>query len=156
MKLPEYCLTGILAALLAAGCSTTGDKTAPEKEKIQISAITELDLQSAVSAGRKMGEGLLYAFKHNDFALTSGIPVGDDKKHLTREKFDKIIKNLEKAGGIAEYTYLGDLAFGSYRRLLWKVEFKGVEKAPRSDMLFEVLVIRANGQYRVAGFGFRP
>ena len=76
--------------------------------------------------------------------------------HLTQEKFDKLVQNLDKAGGIAAYSYLGDLAFGAYRRLLWKVEFKGVEKSPATDMLFEVLIIRANGQYRIAGFGFRP
>ena len=156
MKLPEYCLTGILAAVLAAGCSTTGDKSVPEKDNVQISAITELDLQSAVSAGVKMGDNLLYAFKQKKFDLAAGIPVGDEKKRLTQEKFDSLVKKLDKAGGIADYTYLGDLAFGAYRRLLWKVEFKGVEKAPAADMLFEVLVIRVNGQYRVAGFGFRP
>lgn len=156
MKLPEYCLTGILAAVLAAGCSTTGDKKAAAKEKNQITAITDLDLQSAVSAGVKMGDNLLYAFKQNKFELASGIPLGDEKKRLTREKFDARVKGLEKAGGIADYTYLGDLAYGAYRRLLWKVEFKGVGNAPVADMLFEVLVVRINGQYRVAGFGFRP
>ena len=156
MKLPEYCLTGILAAVLAAGCSTIGGKNAAEKEKNQISAITELDLQSAVSAGRKMGDDLLESFKSKDFALASGIPIGDEKKRLTREKFDARVKSLEKAGGIAGYTYLGDLAYGAYRRLLWKVEFKGVENTPAADMLFEVLVVRINGQYRLAGFGFRP
>ena len=157
MKLPEYCLTGILAAaLLGAGCSSTGDKANAGEKKIEIAAITELDLQSAVSEGRKMGDTLLDAFKKKDFALAAGLPVGDEKKRLTREKFDKLVQNLDKAGGIAAYSYLGDLAFGSYRRLLWKVEFKGVEKSPATDMLFEVLIIRANGQYRIAGFGFRP
>ena len=157
MKLPEYCLTGILAAaLLAAGCSSTGSKEAAGEAKMEIASITELDLQSAVSEGRKMGDTLLDALKKKDFAQAAGLPVGDEKKRLTKEKFDKIIQNLDKAGGIANYTYLGDLAFGAYRRLLWKVEFKGVEKAPATDMLFEVLIIRANGQYRIAGFGFRP
>ena len=64
MKLPEYCLTGFLAAaLLAAGCSSTGDKANAGEKKIEIAAITELDLQSAVSEGRKMGDTLLDAFK---------------------------------------------------------------------------------------------
>lgn len=158
MKLPEYyCLiVGMAAALLANGCSSTADPKTEEK-KPELTAITAVDLHNAVKAGTQMGDTLLKALKTKNYALIATVPVGDEKAKLTEAKFNSLVKNLDKAGGIADSSYLGDLAYGNYRRLLWKVCFKGIKgKAQQPDMLFDVVVIRLNGQYRVAGFGFRP
>ncbi|MBR2356739.1 MAG: hypothetical protein IKA65_01760 [Lentisphaeria bacterium] len=155
MKFSKYYVLAAALAVCCAGCSSTVDKQSAA-EKSKIAEITGLEVQSAVAEGRNMGEALLAAIKSKDFARTANIPVGDEKNRLTQDKFNKILKNLEKAGGISQTAYLGDLALGAYRRLLWKVSFNGAEKAPANDMIFEIVIVKFNNQYRIAGFGFRP
>lgn len=155
MKFSKYYIAAAAGlAVTLSGCSSTGDKL-PAAEN-EIAAITALDADKAAQAGRVMGEALLEAFKSKDFSKTASIPVGDEKNRLTQEKFTKMLGNLDKAGGIATTGYLGDLALGNFRRLLWKVSFNASGKTPVADMIFEIVVVKFKDQYRVAGFGFRP
>ena len=157
MKFSKYCIAAAAGlSVMLSGCSSTGDKQPVPEKKSEIVAITALDADKAAQAGRIMGEALLEAFKSKDFSKTAAVPVGDEKNRLTQEKFTKLLGNLDKAGGIAATGYLGDLAFGNFRRLLWKVSFNTKEKAPAADMIFEIVVVNFKDQYRVAGFGFRP
>ena len=156
MKKMLFCISAVLIVCGFAGCRSgaVGDsqKDQPRIAEIKADEIAKVELQ-----GRRTGDELLKALQTGNFALTSTLAVGDGKNKLTEERFGKLLKNLQKIGGIKGFEYLGALIMKPYRRLLWKVSFKG--KAPaaaEADMLFELLIGHVNGEYRTVGFGFRP
>ena len=152
-----------MAAALIIGC-TVGCRSAlnsADEKKSEQPRITEIEVNEFAKVavqGRQIGDKLLQALQTGQFELVNDLAIGNDKNKFTRDRFDNLLKNLQKGGGIKEFAYLGDLNMKPYRRLLWKVSFNGQQAAKDAggDMLFEILIARINGEYRAVAFGFRP
>ena len=159
MKFSKYSpLAVVLAALAAAGCSTTNSSKA-EEPKTQISEIAPIQLGAVVAQGKDLGEKLLQAYMVNDYKLIANLNIGDDKNKFSQDRFDRLAKIFNQFGGVNQYSYMGELNMKPARRLFWKLSFKGSEKVPAAadkDMLFEVRIAMINGQCRIVGFGLLP
>ena len=159
MKFSKYCLPAVvLAALVAAGCSTTAGGKA-EEPKPQIDEIAPIQLGVVIAKGKDLGDKLLRAYQTNDYKAAEALNIGDDKNKFSQARFDRLVKIFNQFGGITQYSYMGDLNMKPARRLFWKVSFKGSEKVPAAadkDMLFEVHIAMLNGQCRIVGLGLLP
>ncbi|MBO5923027.1 MAG: hypothetical protein J6Q81_00805 [Lentisphaeria bacterium] len=156
MKFSKYSLSLAAAVMVAAsGCTST-----KEQEKApQIGEIAPIQLNAVIAQGRTLGEALLKAYQLNDYKAAEKINIGDGKNKFTQERFDRLVKVFNQMGGIAGYSYMGDMNMKPVRRLFWRVSFKGSEKAPAAagrDMLFEVRIAILNGDCRIVGFGLLP
>ena len=156
MKFSKYCLLPAAAVLIAAsGCSTVKE---PEQAP-QISEIAPIQLNAVIAQGRKAGETLLKSYQLNDYKAAEKINIGDGKNKFSQERFDRLVKVFSQQGGIAAYSYMGDMNMKPVRRLFWRISFKGSEKYPAAadrDMLFEVRIAMLNGECRIVGFGLLP
>ena len=161
----------LTALLLTAGCASWGASAEAENARTRIAEIEPEAHEEVNALGRSAGDRLLKAFQTNDFALTAGIPVGDEKNTLTQRRFDEVVAKVIRAnGGIQACEYLTELNTPPYKMLLWKVTFapqKNTAKDAASDaddsaataagldMLFELWMGKLDGQYRVVGFRFK-
>ena len=157
MKNSFCCVLSVgVVALLATGCASTSENS-ERNQPVAPMAIQSADLPQVIAVGKNIGNALLTALQKNDYSQVRDLPVGDGKTRFTEEKFKELYKRVQQQGGIAAFTYLGDLQMKPYHRLLWKVSFKDLPKHPGAgvDVLFEVVMINLNGANRAAGFSFR-
>lgn len=159
-------LTVVAAALLAAGCASTGGDEG--QKALRLTEIEHSAAESVTALGRESGGRLLKALQSGNYAATVGLPVGDEKDKLTQERFNLVVEKVIKAnGGIQSFSYLTDLNTPPYKLLLWKVTFapkatgdkpeppRVAVPEPGADMLFELWMGRLDGKYRIVGFRFR-
>ena len=104
-----------------------------------------------------VGADELSALQKNDYSRVQSLLIGDGKNAFPREKFDNMCADVKAYGGIAAFSYLGDMRMRPYHRLLWKVSFNDIpgKRGAGSDAMFEVVMINVNGAYRAVGFSFR-
>ena len=140
---------------LSCGCSSFG---AGSQANTAVNDFSDKDLPEVIVSGRKIGDTLLEALQKNDYSLAEKLPLGDDKQKFSKEKFDRLYKNIQKQGGIAKFSYLGDMNMKPYHRLLWKISFTDQPgKAGNGvDVMFELIMVKFNGVNRAAGFALRP
>ena len=159
MKKSVY-LTLICAAsaMFFCGCSSTNSSEEPPASAAVLGDINAANRAQVISDGKVIGDKVLRALQSGNYSLIADEPIGDGQNVFTQERFDELIKKLQEQGGIASYSFLGDLSMQPYQRLLWKVTFKkSVEKpdTPDMDVLFELIMAEINGSFRAAAFGFR-
>ncbi len=146
------------AAMAFCGCSSTKSSEESPATAIAFGDVNADNRTQVVADGRVIGDKVLQALQTNDFSLVADVPIGDEQNKFTQERFDALVKKLQAQGGIASYSYLGDLSMQTCQRLLWKVTFKKSAAKPDSpdmDVLFElIMMIEVNGSSRAAAFGF--
>ena len=153
MKRFFQCAAAAALLVLLGACSMfEADKTAA----VKIDAIEVNDREAAISEGHNIGKTLMEAVKNNDFAAVETLPIGDGKVKYPKEKFDNLVKLVQARGGIASYSYLGEMNMKHYIRLFWKVTFAGTadKKGSDIDMFFELNIVKLDGVNRVSAFGF--
>ena len=155
MKKINICAARLLCGVVFSGCSSIKADPADADSKQQISSFDEQELAVTIRQGKELGAQLLTALKNKDYQQTVGLPIGDAKNQLTKERFDKLVEKLQTNGGIHEFAYLGDVNMKPYRRLLWKVSFDPQGKAAGLDMIFEMVIAKLDGKFKAVGFGFR-
>ena len=154
MKIAVLVLS-VVCLILSCGCNSG---SLGLQAKAAINNFSDQELPEVIASGKLIGDTLLEALQKNDYTLAENLALGDDKQKFSKEKFDRLHKNMQKHGGIVRFSYLGDMNMKPYHRLLWKISFADLPGKPGNgvDVMFELIMVKINGVNRAAGFALRP
>ena len=151
MKLITYvCLTAL--AVMLTSCRTVesqnrGFHEAPADRRTQL-----------LKESKRLGNGILQAFRQGDFvALTRNIP-GDLLGKLTEKDFSRSCSEFrDKFGELEDFKLLTSLDTPAFGNLIWVATFvrSGTGGADiRRQLLFRLVTMELDGETRVVSFGF--
>lgn len=145
----------LLAAAMIASCAgcrvidagDSGFKPPPEETS-----------EERFAASRKLGSGILEAFRAKDFkALLANTP-GELASAMREADFRTSCRNFqEKFGDLADFEFLTALETPAFDNLIWRVTFvrNGTDGRPiRRQLLFRLVTMPVDGQVQVASYGF--
>lgn len=137
-----------LAMLTAAGCASSNAEALYEAEKAQ-------DL---AEAGKKVCEGLLEAFKGNDYKSMKLFMVPELSAQYPENVFNQSRNDMQKTlGEISDYEYLAQLKMPILKNMVYRVTFKRTasdKSVIEQEVLFRVLLSESKGKVRAMSFVF--
>lgn len=146
------CLVSAAALLWCCGCrvidSGKNKAVPPDPE----SAETRFE------ASRKLGEGILTAFRDRDFETLKKNTPGELSESVGEKDFATSCRNFqEKFGALRDFRFLTALETPAFDNLIWIATFvrSGTDSQEiRRQLLFRVVTMPVDGKPQVVSYGF--
>ena len=138
--------TGLILTVLA-GCATNADALyATEKE------------QNLALARAKVCEGLLEAFKQNDYKQMIRFMVPELVNQYPENVFNQARSDMFKTlGEMDKYEFITELKAPIFKNMIYRVAFKrpaSDKSVIEQEVLFRVLLVEDKGRVRAMSFVF--